>query len=119
MANAVRFLSVLAFATQFAWLWLYAGILHDQAAAILCVMLSSGLLIPLFAASSRRPYVNLALLVAFAPVCLLTWVIVRDTMAATNSTAALGFLVLPILQSLCFVIAALIGWVTDRARRFP
>ena len=106
MTLLVRVLAILAFTGQVAFLFFNGS--RDLESAPFLAILSLPLLIPLFARSSK-PRSSVAFLVAFVPAALGTIWVLTDSFSATNSTAALGLLLLPFVQCLFFIPALVLG----------
>lgn len=113
-ALLVRVASVLAFVAQSAFLWFTPTGERDLGILLLFAVLGSGFLIPLTMARAAKPALNLALLIGFIPAAVGTIWVVTETFGATNSTAALGILVLPFVQGVCFTVALIIGFAEEK-----
>lgn len=117
MAWIVRLLAVAIFVAQSFLVWSQFD--PEGAAlegAILIVIVSSALFLPLLLARNDRGRLNLALLVGLIVAALLAFAVSSDDRGATNSTAALWILAIPYSQWFVLVLASAIGlWISRRS----
>jgi glycopeptide antibiotics resistance protein len=118
VASAVKWASLLLFSAQSIFFF-SIGSIDDLAAVIFVLFLNLGLLLPLLFVRASKPHLNVALLCGLGFAALVLAWITKDVFTATNSTAALGFLLVPFLQAGAIIFAACIGYAaeTDRKQR--
>ncbi len=112
-ADWVRGVSVAAFVAQLAALWFLVGGERDIVAFAFVGCLCSGLPLPILVARKSKPRLNIALLVGLVLALLLAALIVGSVFSATNSTAVLGLMLLPVVQWGTFLLVTAIGFAAE------
>lgn len=115
-ADWARGVSVAAFVAQLAVLWFLIAGERDIGAFAFVGCLCSGLLLPVLLARKSKPRLNIALLVGLVSALLLAKWIVSGVLSATNSTAVLGLILLPVFQWASFLLVTAIGYAAEADR---